>query len=928
MAEQFDPYRIWLGIPADEQPPNHYHLLGVGLFESDPEVIANAADRQMGHVRTFQTGKHSRLSQKLLNELSAARICLLNPKRKADYDAWLRGQLDAAQSPVASPGKPVVPPEPVTSPPQSPQVPVIPQVRTSQTSFGTTARRPARRGQKSFLQNPAWQAAIVSALVVAALLLLVALWSSRPTASPAQRRRPATDSQAGSFDTDWGTKPWPELKPEENPSLDTDGDPGTEGSGGRNVPSQANGHPVPASHDNAGAETGGPPTLDAAPTRLRVPDADSQKLAEDLIRNETFQADFVGSSHASRKAALAKKLLEAGSNTGEDPASAYVLLRMARDLASELDDLDTALAAIGELAGRFEVRASQMKLKAMESAAQSAGDRIDNQILADEIVPVVDEAIAEDDLQTAESLLALANSVVPKAGDKSLERLLAVQAKQIEEIKPCHAEYLQARSFLDTVADDAQAHQSVGRYLCFMKNDWLRGLPDLARSIDSTIQEAAAGDRADPQQPDGQLALADSWWTCADEETGTAQENIKRRAAHWYKLAEPHLTGDEKARAQQRMAEVDQARSPAAQLPQAQGLECRKGAVKTALLDALGGNPASEEAVDRALQWLAKHQSRDGSWNFDHRAANLRGEASNWGTLTNAPKTATAMALLPFLAADNGSRHGDFRKNVFSGLQFLRKKAVKVGDGLITFHEPDAQSLPSHALCSIALCEAAADQGDKATRAVAEDAVRFIVSSQSPDGGWNSKPNPPGDDAAEPSDVCTTGETLIALETARWIGIEVSDNTFDRAAGFFDSLRVQHQGNWGYRRSARDQTPDPLATAVGFSTDLRLAWGRDESALLQYVATLHETQPPVAENPRIAYHTTQLMRNSAGQAWTDWNRTVRNLLISRQTREGDEAGSWCFSSSDPMTLSGGRLYWTVLATLILEVYYRHPPLGE
>ena len=52
----------------------------VALFESDPDVIANAADRQMAHVRTFQTGPNAAHSQRLLNELAAAKVCLLNAK--------------------------------------------------------------------------------------------------------------------------------------------------------------------------------------------------------------------------------------------------------------------------------------------------------------------------------------------------------------------------------------------------------------------------------------------------------------------------------------------------------------------------------------------------------------------------------------------------------------------------------------------------------------------------------------------------------------------------------------------------------------------------------------------------------------------------------------------------------------------------------
>lgn len=92
MAEAFDPYLSWLGIRDPRRPPNHYALLGLALFEDDPEVIAHAADRQMAHVRTFQTGPRSAESQRILNELAAAKICLLNPTKKQAYDAALRQQ--------------------------------------------------------------------------------------------------------------------------------------------------------------------------------------------------------------------------------------------------------------------------------------------------------------------------------------------------------------------------------------------------------------------------------------------------------------------------------------------------------------------------------------------------------------------------------------------------------------------------------------------------------------------------------------------------------------------------------------------------------------------------------------------------------------------------------------------------------------------
>ena len=93
MSEAFDPYRRWLGIQPKDQPPHHYRLLGIDLFEDDSEVIREAAERQMAHVKNYQLGQHSAISQKILNEISAAMGCLLNREKKAAYDAGLKPKL-------------------------------------------------------------------------------------------------------------------------------------------------------------------------------------------------------------------------------------------------------------------------------------------------------------------------------------------------------------------------------------------------------------------------------------------------------------------------------------------------------------------------------------------------------------------------------------------------------------------------------------------------------------------------------------------------------------------------------------------------------------------------------------------------------------------------------------------------------------------
>jgi len=111
MAGRFDPYHRWLGIPPKDQPPNHYRLLGLQLFEADADVIESAADQRMAHLRTFQTGKHSPLSQKLLNEVAAAKLCLFSPQKRAAYDELLRQKLPerAAEVPAPQAAEPVGP---------------------------------------------------------------------------------------------------------------------------------------------------------------------------------------------------------------------------------------------------------------------------------------------------------------------------------------------------------------------------------------------------------------------------------------------------------------------------------------------------------------------------------------------------------------------------------------------------------------------------------------------------------------------------------------------------------------------------------------------------------------------------------------------------------------------------------------------------
>ena len=57
MSDVFNPYSEWLGIPLDEQPPNHYRLLVITLFEKNSAVIEAAANRQMNYLQEISAGE-------------------------------------------------------------------------------------------------------------------------------------------------------------------------------------------------------------------------------------------------------------------------------------------------------------------------------------------------------------------------------------------------------------------------------------------------------------------------------------------------------------------------------------------------------------------------------------------------------------------------------------------------------------------------------------------------------------------------------------------------------------------------------------------------------------------------------------------------------------------------------------------------------
>jgi hypothetical protein len=120
---------------------------------------------------------------------------------------------------------------------------------------------------------------------------------------------------------------------------------------------------------------------------------------------------------------------------------------------------------------------------------------------------------------------------------------------------------------------------------------------------------------------------------------------------------------------------VKQPSTKTAPTSKTQSWQHRSDAGRKEMLAKYGGSAGSESAVGLALEWLAKRQRADGSWDF----ADV-GPCTQPGRISN-PIGGTAYALLPFLAAGQTHRQGNYRKQVQAGLQYLTNVGVTVPAG-------------------------------------------------------------------------------------------------------------------------------------------------------------------------------------------------------------------------------------------------------
>ncbi|MGO9243193.1 MAG: hypothetical protein ACLP0A_04545 [Verrucomicrobiia bacterium] len=338
-------------------------------------------------------------------------------------------------------------------------------------------------------------------------------------------------------------------------------------------------------------------------------------------------------------------------------------------------------------------------------------------------------------------------------------------------------------------------------------------------------------------------------------------------------------------------------------------LGARMGPQRASNLNQYNGSPETERAVVAGLRWLKTHQEANGSWRCGGSTA-----------------AGTALATLAFLGHGETPDSAEFGDTVSRALDYL---SLHVGrDGLVSDASQDYIGGDSQGLVALALAEGYAVTQSPVLRDPLERALNAIIRGQSVAkanaqhvGGWRYR------SSSDDSDVSVTGWMIMALASARAAGLNVPQAVCDKAAQFLWNMHDVKNPGFGY------QTPErsPSMTAIGVFSQQLLGNGKDQriQPALDYLRE-QKVEWDKTQGDYVLYgwyYITQAMFQAGGSYWQYWNREIRDTLIKKQL--GD--GRWMpppNSTMETRELAATPAYSTALGALILEVYYRLPPMDR
>jgi TolA-binding protein len=338
--------------------------------------------------------------------------------------------------------------------------------------------------------------------------------------------------------------------------------------------------------------------------------------------------------------------------------------------------------------------------------------------------------------------------------------------------------------------------------------------------------------------------------------------------------------------------------------------DARSGSQRIASLSKFHGNTETEKAVLAALHWLKANQESDGSWKCGQSAP-----------------AGTALGTLAFLGHGETPDSAEFGRTVSKGLLYLAQHID--ANGLVNGVSQDSVGYGySQGPVVLALSEGYAMTQSPILREPLNHALQAIFRQQAAAkarpqdiGGWRNQSSP------SDSDVSVTGWMIMALKSAQSAGIEIPQSVFDKATQYLWNMYDTKNPGFGYQNPGRY----PTMTAIGVLSQQFLGNGKDSRirGALDYLQH-QKVDWDKADGDFVLYgwyYMTQAMFQGGGSYWEYWNDEIRETMIKNQQKDG----RWMpppKSSIEVRDLAKTPAYSTALGALILETYYRYPPIDQ
>ncbi|MCW8133994.1 MAG: terpene cyclase/mutase family protein, partial [Planctomycetota bacterium] len=358
------------------------------------------------------------------------------------------------------------------------------------------------------------------------------------------------------------------------------------------------------------------------------------------------------------------------------------------------------------------------------------------------------------------------------------------------------------------------------------------------------------------------------------------------------------------------------------------------------------GGKATESAVDKALEWLARHQEADGHW--DNWKYEGKQEGRTQGI--NGDAAVTGFALLAFLGAGHTDKVGKYKDNVKRAQDWLCKqleeceKKTAPGRWCVNHGSNYTQGV-----AALALAEAAGMSRNPEIKKWAQKAIDGVVYGQIKLGpseyhAWDYQPPANGGNT---NDTSVTGWNIMALKSAKVAGLHVDPAAFEGAMRWINSGQDMRgapkdgeaeywEGGMMTYRGHVGQAPQPRNMAMTAAAALtRLFVGGEKPSApgvagpcnLMKKAENLPTENKARFNLYYWYYGTLVTFQKGGENWKLWNEAMRAALPNAQRKDGDFDGSWDPYFTEPTGyIYGGRVQSTALGALCLEVYYRYLPI--